>query len=184
MKDWQMLFTLAAVSRWFHSWYLKSCREGAMNPHQQAPQHTIVSGYTWCMALEFLSHYSSSEKSSMMQISCSSQDNSSLFKRLTASNSNNAVRHFRCMPQNSCLGGNRLKISSSACDLFSATWVLWAMIQSVWSGWFCKHCTGLIGCCSQEHCSLCIVSAADGRGHTSKRQISERQQLVLTLNLH
>lgn len=46
------------------------------------------------------------------------------FQRLTASYSDNVVCHFRCTPQNSCLGGNRSKISSSACDLFSATWVL------------------------------------------------------------
>lgn len=83
MKDWQILFTLATVNWLFHYWYLKSCREGAMNSHQTASQRTIVSGYIWCMALEFLSHYFSSRKSGMMQISCSWPVHSSLFKRLT-----------------------------------------------------------------------------------------------------
>lgn len=131
MKDWQMLFTLAVVSRLFCYWYFKSCREGAMNPHQTASQQTMVSGYSWCMTLEFLSHCSSSRKSSMMQISCSPPVHSCLFKRLIISCSDNVVYHFRCMPQNSCVGGNRLKIWSSGCSLFSATWVFWVMRQSV-----------------------------------------------------
>lgn len=64
------VFTLTAVNRLFRYWYLKNCRDGTVNPHQTTSQNTIVSGYN-SMALEFLSHYSSSRKSSMMQISCS-----------------------------------------------------------------------------------------------------------------
>lgn len=103
LESWKTgrCFSLAAVNGWFNYWYLKSCREGPMNPHQTASQRTIVSGYNWCMALEFLSHYSSSRKSCMMQISCSCSVHSSLFKRLTAYCSADAVYHFRCTPQNS-----------------------------------------------------------------------------------
>lgn len=73
------------------------------------------------------------------------------------------------------VGGSKLKISSSVSDLFSA---LGDDTDCALAG--CKHCTGLIARCSREHCSLCILSAADGRG----RQMSERQQLAITLSLH